>query len=209
MARIDIPLSPDGVERELADGGRIALRPIRPEDAVHLREGFRRMSDRSRYMRFFTPLKDLPRSWAEHLSDIDHVTHRAWVAYDPGVPTPDAPGLGVGVARLIQLPDDPTSAEAAIAIADDYHGRGIGTLLLEVIAGTAQVAGYRSIVTNVLPENTAMRALVERLGDEVRTTRDGQALRIEVFLDPDDGDDDRVIHGALYSLLRHAAADQP
>ena len=71
------------------------------------------------------------------------------------------------------------------------------------------MAGYRSIVTNVLTENTAMRALLATLGDEVRTTRDGPALRIEVTLGPREDDDERFIDGALYDLLRHAAAHQP
>lgn len=200
---IDLPLSPDGIEHRLADGGRVILRPIRAADADHLREGFGRLSERSRFYRFFSPLQRLPDGWAERLTDLDHETHRAWVAYDPDAKVDGAPGLGVGVARLIQLPDDPTAAEAAVAVTDDYQGRGIGRALLEVMAGTAHAVGYHTLVTNILRENTAMLDLARSIGGPVRTTSDGDAVRVEIPLE--DTGDDHVVEGALYDLLRLAA----
>lgn len=181
------------------------LRPIRPSDRDDLRQGFARLSERSRFLRFFTPMQELPDAWADRLSQIDHVTHRAWVAYDPEGAAPP-PGLGVGVARLIQLEGRPTAAEAAIAVADDYHGRGIGRALLEVLGGTAVIAGYDSIVMTVLLENNRMLELARSLGPVRSTERDGSELRIEVGLE--NASDDAVIEGALYDLLRLAARHQ-
>jgi RimJ/RimL family protein N-acetyltransferase len=204
---LDLPLSPDGVERRLADGGRVLLRPIRAEDADQLRDGFQRLSERSRFLRFFTPLAAMPDEWAARLTDIDHRTHRAWVAYDPDAPDVAPPGLGVGVARLIELDDDPVAAEAAIAITDDNQGRGIGRLMLDVVVGTAVAAGYEKLVTNVLRENSRMRELVRGIGEPVRTTGDGASVRIEVALD--NASDEQVAQGALYDLLRLAARLNP
>ena len=206
MARLELPLSPDGVAHGLADGGRVVLRPIRATDVDDLRQGFERLSDRSRYLRFFTPLQKLPDDWATRLTNLDHRTHRAWVAYDPDGDAP-APGLGVGVARLVELPDDPTSAEAAISVTDDYQGRGIGRLLMEIITGTAVVAGYTTLVTNVLRENRRMLELVDRLGGNKRRVGDGASVRIEIPLDATP--DDQVADGALYDLLRMVAELSP
>lgn len=206
MARLELPLSPDGVAHDLARGGRVVLRPIRASDVDDLRQGFERLSDRSRYLRFFTPLQKLPADWATRLTNLDHRTHRAWVAYDPDADAPP-PGLGVGVARLVELPDDPTSAEAAISVTDDYQGRGIGRLLLEIVTGTATAAGYTTLVTNVLRENSRMLDLVDRMGGTKRRIGDGASVRIEIPLDATP--DDQVVDGALYDLLRLVAELSP
>jgi acetyltransferase len=207
VAAFDLPLSPDGVEHQLPGGKRILLRPIRADDADQLRDGFQRLSERSRFLRFFTPMAKLPDGWAQRLSDLDHQTHRAWVAYDPDAAEAAPPGLGVGVARLIQLEDDPTAAEAAVAVTDDYHGKGIGRVLLHVVAGTAVAVGYRTLVTNVLRENSRMLELVSAIGEPVRTTSDGASVRIEISLEHTS--DEQIAKGALYDLLRLAANINP
>lgn len=207
MGTFDLPLSPDGVAHRLDDGGRIILRPIRSDDADQLRDGFERLSERSRFLRFFTPMQQLPDEWARRLTDLDHDSHRAWVAYDPDAVGAMPPGLGVGVARLIQLEENPTAAEAAVAVTDDYHGRGIGRALLDIVAGTAVAVGYETLVTNVLRENARMLDLVRGTGEEVRSTSDGASLRIEIPLD--NTSDQHVAEGALYDLLRLAARINP
>lgn len=205
MARFELPLSPDGVRHVLPDGGTIVLRPIRPEDAGDLQRGFARMSERSRFLRFFTPMQQLPEELAQRLASIDHITHRAWVAYDPEADAPD-PGLGVGVARLIEVPDRPTVAEAAVAVTDDYHGRGIGRALLEVLGGTASIAGYDAILMSVLRENTRMLELARSLGPVRSTKADGPSVDIEIGLEK--ATDEAIVDGALYDLLRLAARHQ-
>ena len=194
---LDLPLSPDGVTHTLPDRSRVVLRPIRTSDADELRRGFERLSERSRYLRFFTPLQKLPEEWMSRLTNLDHRTHRAWVAYDPDAEAP-APGLGVGVARLIELDDDPTSAEAAVSVTDDYQGRGVGRLLFEIVVGTAAVAGYRTLVTNVLRENGRMLELVAALGGNQKRIGDGASLRIEIPLS--ETPDAQIIDGALYEI---------
>ncbi|MFT5204053.1 MAG: GNAT superfamily N-acetyltransferase [Candidatus Aldehydirespiratoraceae bacterium] len=207
VIRFELPLSPDGIEQPLADGGRVLLRPIRSDDAEQLSAGFERLSERSRFLRFFTPMRSLPDGWVDRLSDLDHRTHRAWVAYDPDAPDAAPPGLGVGVARLVEVPGDPTTAEVAFAVTDDYHGRGIGRLLLHIVAGTASASGYAVLAAEVLRENTPMRTLLRELGDPVSVTSDGATVRVEVSLAA--ADDADVVQGALYDLLRLAATIDP
>jgi GNAT superfamily N-acetyltransferase len=206
VAPLDLPLSPEGIEHQLHDGARVVLRPIRSSDIHELRRGFERLSERSRYLRFFTPLQHLPEGWAERLTDLDHRTHRAWVAYDPDADAAP-PGLGVGVARLIEVADSPESAEAAVSVTDDYQGRGIGRVLLEVVTGTAVAAGYTTLITNILRENSRMLDLVRELGGSQNRIGDGASVRIEIPLSATP--DEHVADGALYDLLRLAAELSP
>ena len=137
--RLHFPLPAEGVHRTLRDGTIVLLRPIRASDKASLEESFERLSPESRYRRFFTAMPRLPAGWSENLTDVDHKSHRAWVVVDPNAPTKveGADGLGVAVGRLVADPDDPSVAEAAFTVLDDYQQRGIGHLLLDAIVSSA------------------------------------------------------------------------
>jgi GNAT superfamily N-acetyltransferase len=142
---------PPAREIALRDGMPILVRPILPEDKDRLREGLTRLSRASRYRRFLTAL-------------------------DPTQPA--QPGLGV--ARYVRLPEDPTTAEAAVTVLDQYQGRGIGTILLEVLAASARQHGIRRFRAYVLAENVTMVEILRDLGAMV--VRDGSLLRVDVSI---------------------------
>lgn len=171
------------VATTLADGGVVRLRPIRPEDGPRLADGFARLSPHSRFLRFFSPLDHLTTAQLQYFTEIDYVDHFAWVAIVdlPGPPAlplplsavtapaldaadPDTPWeLGVGVARYIRSRSDPTAAEAAVAVADDYHRRGIGTVLLQALAAVALTRGITAFHLLVRTDNAAMIAAMHEL----------------------------------------------
>src|SRR4051812_1673019 len=136
-----------GTEVPLRDGSVVTVRPIAPEDAEPLREAFDRLSERSRYRRFFTPMPHLGDRLLRYLTEVDHHDHEALVANDAQT------GVGVGVARFVRLADRPADAEAAVTVADDWHGKGLGTLLLELLAVRAREEGIERFVAVMLPEN--------------------------------------------------------
>jgi RimJ/RimL family protein N-acetyltransferase len=162
--------------RELAlrDGTRILVRPILPEDKQALREGFDRLSARSRYRRFLTSLEHLSDRQLRDLTEVDYVDHMAWVAVDAS--RPERPGIGV--ARYVRLPEEPTAAEAAVTVLDEYQGRGIGTILLRLLAGSARAHGIRCFRGHVLAENAPMMEVLQGLG--ARVAQEGTLLRVEV-----------------------------
>ena len=162
--------------RELAlrDGTRILVRPILPEDKQALREGFGRLSARSRYRRFLTPLEHLSDRQLRYLTEVDYVDHMAWVAVDAS--RPERPGIGV--ARYVRLPEEPTAAEAAVTVLDEYQGRGVGTILLRLLAGSARAHGIRCFRGYVLAENAPMMEVLQGLG--ARVAQEGTLLRVEV-----------------------------
>jgi GNAT superfamily N-acetyltransferase len=165
---------PPAKELALRDGTRILVRPILPADKDRLREGFVRLSVRSRYRRFLTSLEHLSDQQVRHLTEIDYADHMAWVAVDPS--RPGWPGMGV--ARYVRLPEEPTAAEAAVTVLDEYQGKGVGTILLRMLAGSARQHGIRSFRGYVLAENAPMMDILHDLGATV--TQEGPLLRVDV-----------------------------
>lgn len=187
------------VEITLRDGGRIRVRPVLPDDKERLLAGLSHLSPESRYRRFFSATSSLSPAMLAYLTELDYADHFAWAALDldqPGEP-------GVGVARYIRDRQEPEAAEVAVAVADDHHGRGIGTLLLEVVGLTAHQQGIDRLVALVLPSNEPMKGLLHGLGARLAFDPSTGCLRAE--LPAPDGHDD-LRSTATYELLRAAAA---
>jgi RimJ/RimL family protein N-acetyltransferase len=67
------------------------------------------------------------------------------------------------VARLVQDPADPASAEVAFTVADEWQGRGVGTALAEALIQRRPAAVTR-LRADVEAENLASLALLTRVG---------------------------------------------
>jgi RimJ/RimL family protein N-acetyltransferase len=170
-------------EFELRDGSPVLLRQIRPEDRAALAEGVARLSPSSRYLRFQRAIETLSDEQLDYLTDVDHHDHEAIVALDRR--HPERPG--VGVARYVREPFEPTVAEAAITVADEYHGQGAGTVLLGALAARARAAGIEVFRSYVMDGNTAMLEVFDALGAQRERETDG-LWRVDLSV-PDDEDD--------------------
>jgi RimJ/RimL family protein N-acetyltransferase len=76
---------------------------------------------------------------------------------------PDGEEQPVGIARLIQDPDDPATADVAFTVADDWQGRGVGTALAEALL-RRRPAAVRRLSTEVEADNRASLALLAGAG---------------------------------------------
>ena len=140
---------PAGWEADVvaSDGGVVHLRPIRPEDADALVAFHGRLSERTRYLRYFGPYPRIPERDLRHFTHVDHVDRVALVAV-----------LGddlIGVGRYDRLGARP-DAEVAFVVSDEHQGRGIGSVLLEHLAAAARERGIQRFVAEVLAENAKM-----------------------------------------------------
>ena len=178
---------------ELRDGSRIHIRPLGAGDRDALAEGFERLGPESRYRRFFAPVVRLTDAQLEYLTDVDHHDHEALVAVDEQ--TRD----GVGVARFVRLAEG--MAEPAVAVADDWQRRGVGTHLLDALADRARQEGISVFVAPVLADNAAVLGLLEGLGD-VELSRRGEEVEVRIALR-----EERGAVSALHRLMRHTAAE--
>jgi GNAT superfamily N-acetyltransferase len=77
----------------------------------------------------------LTEGMVRYLTEIDHHDHEAIIALD------EQTGEGIGVARYVRDQERPEVAEVAVTVIDDWQGRGLGTLLLEVISARAREEG--------------------------------------------------------------------
>lgn len=203
----DLPLDADGIRGELDDGSPFVVRPIRATDGPALEKAFERMSPRSRYLRFFSARSRLGPELTEQLTDIDHDGHRAWVVADPTKQSEidSDEGLGVAVARLIDVEGEPGVAEAALVVTDGYQRRGFGKLLLELLVGTARDTGVEYLRFEILYENRGMRGLLAGMDAKKNTDlSDREVLVYDLPIDADD-ESDGVALGALYEILRFIA----
>jgi len=198
----DLPLQPAGIMVILANGDEMRIRPVRVTDGPALEAAYQRLSEESRYFRFFSARSKLGAGLVASLTDIDHTTHFAWGVFDPSKPSEvgDESGLTVAAARLIR-DDDPTSAEAALTVVDDYQGRGVGRFLIELLTATAADVGAKTLRFEILRQNRAMTALIAGMGAEAFDIP-GDRTVVEYRLTVPDASEIDVPAGALYELLR-------
>ena len=206
----ELPLDPAGVVVELDGGVRARTRPGRRGDGPGLRAAFERFSEESRYYRFFTPTPHMSAQAEENLTAVDDDRQFAWGVFDPDQPSEvgDESGLGIAAARLFIDAHEPTVAEATLAVVDEYQGRGLGGLLMELLISTAAILELETVRFDVLAENRPMRSVLSRLGAKGKALPDDRSI-IRYDLPVPEGEVDPTI-GALYVLLRAAAAaDDP
>jgi GNAT superfamily N-acetyltransferase len=185
----------------LDDGTRVTLRAVRPDDAEELKRCFSRLSPRSRYLRFLTPMTRLSDDMVRYLTEVDGEDHVAIVAMTDSHDLKTERGLGV--ARFVRLPDDPRVAEAAVTVLDEAQGKGIGRLLLRALATVARAHDVACFRGEVLAENVQMRRLLDEVGAKVHED-DGRTFVFDVPLAwPADGPE--ATH-PLRRLLRAVAA---
>ena len=161
----------------LRDGSAVLIRPVRSADAPLLADGFARLSDRSRRLRFLSPKQELSPVELGYFTDVDHHDHEALGALD------HADGRGVGIARYVRDADDPHAAEIAVTVIDDWQGRGLGTELVAQLSARARSEGIRRFTAQVAADNPAMARLLRNVrADLVR--REPGALQYEITLGP-------------------------
>jgi acetyltransferase len=81
------------------------------------------------------------------------------------------------VARCVRADSQAESAEFAIVVADEWQGRGLGSLLMLELVAAARARGVRRIEGWVLATNHAMLELMRALGFEVGGTHDDARMR--------------------------------
>jgi acetyltransferase len=136
----------------LRDGTRIVIRPIRPEDAEREQAFVGALSAESRYFRFMITLRELPPDMLYRFTHPDFQRELALVA----VAGHDAASPLIGVTRCV--------AEFALAVADEWQNRGVGTRLLCELMRDARAIGIRRLWGEVLATNVRMLGLMTSLG---------------------------------------------
>jgi GNAT superfamily N-acetyltransferase len=155
-------------------GECVTLRPIGPRDAGVLQAYVRRLSPDSRYHRFLGALHELPPSELDRVIHLDRKYELALLAET----RLDGAPFAIGEARYALAPDR-FEGEFALSVADDWRGKGLGTLLMANIECRAASLGARRLFGDVLRSNEPMKALARKNGFGMTDVpRDARLVRI-------------------------------
>ncbi|MBA0125702.1 GNAT family N-acetyltransferase [Haloechinothrix sp. YIM 98757] len=159
----------------LSDGGTVRLRPIVPDDADRIVALHSRLSERTRYFRYFGAYPRIPPRDLNRFTVVDHHDRVAFVAV-----------LGaeiVAVGRYERLEGGPL-AEVAFVVDDAHQGRGLGSILLEHLAAAAAECGIERFAAEVLSENAAMVRVFRDAGYEITRELAEGSIHLEFDIDP-------------------------
>ncbi|HZN17101.1 MAG TPA: GNAT family N-acetyltransferase [Micromonosporaceae bacterium] len=144
----------------LADGATVHLRPVQPDDADAMVALHSRFSQRTRYLRYFSPYPRIPPRDLVRFVEVDHWDREAFVA--------ELDDRLIAVGRYERLGAGAPDAEVAFVVEDAHQGRGVGSALLEHLAAAALEVGITRFVAEVLPENAPMLRVFADAGYQVR-----------------------------------------
>ena len=162
----------------LRDGSVASIRATTPDDREVLRRFFHELSPESRQRRFFTPSEPGDRlidRFADSGDPASGLTLLALRQFEDG----ERP-----IAVATYSATSPTVAEAAFAVADDFQGKGLGTALLERLAGVATRIGFCCFEASALADNQSMLEVFRDSGFEVRSKSAMGVVDVRLDLSP-------------------------
>jgi RimJ/RimL family protein N-acetyltransferase len=159
--RVDDGGSSAEIERVvLHDGSGVVIRPVARTDEAAIASWFTSwfggLSAETLYARLFVLLQRLDPRTGSARASVNRRDHEVIMAFA-------ADGVTVGIARCLRL-GRPESAEVTVAVADDWQGRGLATMLLERVAVRARSVGIEQLTAVCLANNLTLIRLLSRLG---------------------------------------------
>jgi acyl-CoA synthetase (NDP forming)/GNAT superfamily N-acetyltransferase len=166
------PASAKGaVDVVLRHGDTVRVRPLRRDDEAALVDFLEDLSDESRAFRFFSG--GLSMRHAAH----DAMAQALGGGYGLVAVAGEPPAI---VAHAMFSPTADDAAEVAVAVADEWHGRGVATLLLAHLAAEARARGLDTFTAVVLPDNHRMIEVFRESGFAVRVRSEPHQLAVEM-----------------------------
>ena len=173
------PSLPAAFKTTLPSGIPVLVRHVGPADAPRLKEGFRLISSIARRRHFpGDDVRELGEEQLKLLAQVDQKNYCIWGALNPA--KPDEPGIGI--ARYRRIPEEPSAADVAITILDQYQGTGASLLLHACLHYTAAQNHIRHFYYDVASENERFIRHLEHLGAEFKGRVIGMTrLRMPVY----------------------------
>lgn len=159
----------------LSDGTEARVRPISRDDGPALLKFHRNLSDRSRFLRYFSPHPVLSSKEVQHLTSVDGVDRVALVI--------EVNGELIAVGRYHRLSDQ-TQAEVAFVVADAYQHHHIATELLHRLAHIGRQLGVSQFRAAVLVENATILSVFREAGFPLSSTRHWGTVEMTIDIAP-------------------------
>jgi RimJ/RimL family protein N-acetyltransferase len=127
------------------------------------------------YRRFISQRKDMPHERLQDFVVIDYTKEMVILATFVEDEIEEVVGVGqYGIDEITH------TAEIAFVVKDDYQNRGIGTELLKYLTYLAKKQGLLGFTAEVLTENKPMLALFEKMGFDIKKTREGGVYELKM-----------------------------
>jgi len=159
----------------LKDGTEVTIRPVRAEDAPLAGEMIASLSEETMRVRFFV-VPEVSHKVLMRFCNVDYDKEMAFVVELKGGERRRI----IGGGRLIIDPDF-THGQFALLVHDDFHGKGLGEKLLDIMIGVAQEKGLQEIYGIVLSENAKMLRVCRKMGFRQTLLPDG-ITRVSLLL---------------------------
>lgn len=179
----------------LRSGDLVWIRQVRPSDVPALARAYERLSEESRYRRFFTARSELSDKILHAAAEVDHENHEALVAL------PVLSGEIVGECRFIRLHDRPDTADLAVTVVDAWQGRGLASALLARLSARALEAGIAYFTAEILAENRAALGMLLKLGN-VEAEASGPVVEAHIEIPEPAGDGSAELVNLLVAAAR-------
>ena len=151
---MNLGLRHEGAALRLRDGRSVYVRPVGAADAESIQVFVRGLSDASRRLRFFAPIRELAPAVLARLTAS---------AGQPGLvllaEVHDGGAWSMVALAQYAPGEDAETCDLALVVADAWQRLGLGRALLELLTRSARDEGCARAVVDVLSGNEAMLAL--------------------------------------------------
>jgi len=155
----------------LRDGSTVRIRPARSMDQTRVEDYLIGLSPETRRLRFWSQAIDV-RELARRIVDVDYHDHLTLLVLHGG-----DEGRMIGGAQYVRI--EGGRAEVSLSVTDEFHGRGMGSILLGQMAQAAADQGITTFVAEVLPENHTMVDVFRKSGFPVSIRATPGAIEVE------------------------------
>jgi len=161
----------------LRDGTEIFLRPVKETDGPLLSELFKELSPSSVRLRFLSLLHALPEELVYQFTHVDYKKTFGLVTLS----NRENSGPIIGVARYA-YDSERELPELAVAVRDDWQGKGLGSLLLSRVMAIGKENGFSRFEAMIDPQNKTIMHIFRQIGVDYKICRrEQEAYLIEIL----------------------------
>lgn len=143
----------------LRDETKVFLRPVKTTDGPLLLELFKKLSPSSVYLRFLSPMPNLPENLVYQFIHVDYKKDFGLVA---SINIGNSSAI-IGVGRYGYYPET-ERPELAVVVRDDWQGKGLGSILLMRVINIGRENGFSRFGATIEPENQIILNIFKQSG---------------------------------------------
>jgi GNAT superfamily N-acetyltransferase len=153
---------------------------VLPQNRRQILEGLQDLSSTSLRNRFMGSKKNFTEAELNYLSELDGYNH-----YAMGILESNLRERGIGIIRMVRSSTDPTEAEVALTIIDEYQRQGLGGFLLRLVMLAAWERGIRVLSFTFLRTNQAIELLIKKTAPTYPGARGRDFIQLYMKLEAD------------------------